>query len=222
LQFSIYPSLNFMDDQLQDIMIRVRELALKHGIRDVSLAQISRQLDIPAGKMSKYFKDETDLVEKVLEFERDSFRTIFDEFNFEGVNAIDILLTVSKEIATRFTSLTPSISVELKKYYPEIYQRHFELRIEFIFGKIKINIEKGIRQGMYRDDLSIELIARLYISRLIDLHNPDFFPPDKFSFATLFEVMFENFIHGICNEDGIKYYKKQKRSMKFDLKQPGT
>jgi TetR/AcrR family transcriptional regulator, cholesterol catabolism regulator len=222
LQFSIYPSLFFMDDQLQDIMIRVRELALKHGIRDVSLSQISRQLDIPAGKMSKYFKDETDLVEKVLEFERDSFRTIFDEFNFEGVNAIDILLTVSKEIATRFTSLTPSISVELKKYYPEIYQRHFELRIEFIFGKIKINIEKGIRQGMYRDDLSIELIARLYISRLIDLHNPDFFPPDKFSFATLFEVMFENFIHGICNEDGIKYYKKQKRSMKFDLKQPGT
>ena len=72
---------------------------------------------------------------------------------------------------------------------------------------------------MYRDDLSIELIARLYISRLIDLHNPDFFPPDKFSFATLFEVMFENFIRGISNEEGIKYYKKQKKSMKFDLQQ---
>ncbi|MEI6747823.1 MAG: TetR/AcrR family transcriptional regulator [Bacteroidales bacterium] len=206
-----------MDDKLRDIMVSVRELALNHGIKDVSLGQISEQLNIPLATMSKYFKNEADLVEKVLEFERDSFMTIFDEYNFVDVNAIDILLTVSKEMATRFTSLTPSISVELKKYYPEIYHRHFELRIEFIFGKIKINIEKGIRQGMYRDDLSIELIARLYISRLIDLHNPDFFPPDKFSFATLFEVMFENFIHGISNEEGIKYYKKQKKSMKFDL-----
>lgn len=211
-----------MDDQMRDIIIRVRELALKYGIKDISLAQITQKLNISPVKMQKYFKNESDLVKKVLEFERDSFKTIFDEYNFTDVNAIDILLTVSKEIATRFTSLTPSISVELKKYYPEIYQRHFELRIEFIFEKIKINIEKGIRQGMYRDDLSIELIARLYISRLIDLHNPAFFPPDKFSFATLFEVMFENFIRGICNLEGIKYYKKQKKSMKFDLQQPGA
>lgn len=211
-----------MDDQMRDIIIRVRELALKYGIKDISLAQITQKLNISPVKMQKYFKNESDLVKKVLEFERDSFKTIFDEYNFTDVNAIDILLTVSKEIATRFTSITPSISVELKKYYPEIYQRHFELRIEFIFEKIKINIEKGIRQGMYRDDLSIELIARLYISRLIDLHNPAFFPPDKFSFATLFEVMFENFIRGICNLEGIKYYKKQKKSMKFDLQQPGA
>jgi TetR/AcrR family transcriptional regulator, cholesterol catabolism regulator len=211
-----------MDEQLRDIIISVRELALKYGIKDISLAQITEKMNIPPETMHKYFKNENELVKKVLEFERDSFKTIFDEYNFIDVNAIDILLTVSREIATRFISLTPSISVDLKKYYPEIYQRHFELRIEFIFEKIKINIEKGIRQGMYRDDLSIELIARLYISRLIDLHNPDFFPPDKFSFATLFEVMFENFIRGISNEEGIKYYKKQKKSMKFDLKQPGS
>ena len=211
-----------MDDQMRDIIISVRELALKYGIQDISLAQITQKLNISPARMQKYFKNESDLVKKVLEFERDSFKIIFDEYNFAEVNAIDILLTVSKEIATRFTSLTPSISVELKKYYPEIYQLHLELRIEFIFEKIKINIEKGIRQGMYREDLSIELIARLYISRLIDLHNPDFFPPDKFSFATLFEVMFENFIRGICNNEGIKYYKKQKKSMKFDLQRPGS
>jgi TetR/AcrR family transcriptional regulator, cholesterol catabolism regulator len=209
-----------MDDQMRDIIVGVRELALKYGIQDISLAQITQKLNTTPEIMHKYFKQEDDLVEKVLDFERESFKTIFDDYNFTDVNAIDILLTVSREIATRFTSLTPSISVDLKKHYPEIYQRHFESRIEFIFEKIKINIEKGIRQGMYRDDLSIELIARLYISRLIDLHNPDFFPPEKFSFATLFEVMFENFIRGISNEEGIRYYNKQKKSMKFDLHHP--
>ena len=66
---------------------------------------------------------------------------------------------------------------------------------------------------MYRNDLSIELVARLYIRRLIDLHNPEFFPADKFSFQTLFDVMFDTFIRGISNEKGIAYYEKQKSNL---------
>ena len=48
--------------------------------------------------------------------------------------------------------------------------------------KIFFNIQRGIWQGLYRDDVSTELVARRYISRLIDLHNPDNFPPEEFSF----------------------------------------
>jgi hypothetical protein len=122
---------------------------------------------------------------------------------------------VSKAIQDNFTDISPSVTLDLNKYYPEIYRKHVDFRIEFIFEKIKINLEKGIKQGMYRDDLSTELVARLYIRRLIDLHNPEFFPADQFSFETLFDVMFDNFIRGIANEKGILYYEQQK--MKVNL-----
>jgi hypothetical protein len=107
------------------------------------------------------------------------------------------------------------MTFDLKKYYPEIYHKHVEERIEFIFEKIRINLMKGINQGVYRDDLSVELVSRLYIRRLMDLHNPEFFPADKFSFQTLFDVMFDNFIRGIANEKGIEYYEKQKKKISF-------
>ncbi len=204
-----------MDEQLRIILTGVRELSLTVGVRKLTLNNICRTLQITREELGKYVSSETELVEKVLEFERESFKSIFDEHNFEDVNAIDILLIVSQEMNGRFRDLTPSITFDLKALYPEIYQRHFELRIEFIFNKIKINIEKGIRQGMYRQDISIELLARLYISRLIDLHNPVFFPPDKFSFPMLFEVMFENFIRGIANDEGLAYFKKRKKSYRF-------
>lgn len=187
-------------------------MSLSVGVRKLTLNNICKNLLIKRSELNKYVSSEAELVEKVLEFERESFKSIFDEHNFEDVNAIDILLIVSQEMNGRFRDLTPSITFELKTLYPEIYQHHIEQRIEFIFGKIKINIEKGIRQGMYRQDISIELLARLYISRLIDLHNPVFFPPDKFSFPMLFEVMFENFIRGIANDEGLAYFKKKKRS----------
>jgi AcrR family transcriptional regulator len=205
-----------MDSTLTDVLERVRELFYKYGVRSVSMEDICRDLGISKKKLYQLFSSKNELVEKLLELERRNFEIIFDTYNFEGVNAIDILLTVSNELSERFRDISPSMTFDLKKYYPEIYHNHIDQRVGFIFKKIQINLEKGVNQGVYRDDLSIELVARLYIRRLIDLHNPEFFPADKFSFHTLFEAMFDNFIRGIANPKGIEYYEKQKRKVSFN------
>jgi AcrR family transcriptional regulator len=205
-----------MDSTLTDILERVRELFFKYGVRSVSMDDICRDVGISKKKLYQLFSSKNELVEKLLELERENFEIIFDTYDFEGVNAIDILLTVSKEVGERFRDVSPSMTFDLVKYYPDIYHKHIDERVNFIFKKIQINLEKGINQGVYRDDLSVELVARLYIRRLIDLHNPEFFPADKFSFQTLFEAMFDNFIRGIANPKGIEYYEKQKRKVNFN------
>jgi TetR/AcrR family transcriptional regulator, cholesterol catabolism regulator len=204
-----------MDKVLVDILERVRELFYKYGVRSVSIDDICRDLGMSKKKLYQYFASKNELVAKLLELERQNFEVIFDQNNFEGVNAIDILLIVSRELGERFRDISPSMTFDLKKYYPDIYHNHVDERIEFIYQKIQINLQKGISQGMYRDDLSIELVARIYIRRLIDLHNPEFFPADKFSFMTLFDMMFDNFIRGIANPEGIEYYERQKRKVNF-------
>jgi AcrR family transcriptional regulator len=204
-----------MDNTLIDVLERVRELFFKYGVRSVSMDDICRDIGISKKKLYQLFSSKNELVEKLLELERQNFEIIFDTYSFEGVNAIDILLTVSKEVGDRFRDVSPSMTFDLKKYYPDVYHKHIEERIDFIFKKIQINLEKGINQGVYRDDLSVELISRLYIRRLIDLHNPEFFPADKFSFQTLFEAMFDNFIRGMANQKGIEYYEKQKKKLKI-------
>ncbi|KAF5068582.1 hypothetical protein DSECCO2_241490 [anaerobic digester metagenome] len=207
-------ALLLMEENLHQILSGVRELSLKTGVKQLNLDLVSKHLGIYRGELSRYFSDESSLIEKLLEYERNSFRSIFDENNFEETNAIEILMIVSQAMSSRFLELTPSVTHDLKALYPEIYRYHIEQRVDFIFGKMKINIEKGIRQGMYREDLSIELLARLYISRLLDLHNPDFFPPEKFSFRILYDVMIDNFIRGIANEDGLRHYKKLRKTYK--------
>jgi len=208
-----------MNNMLKDILERVRELFYKYGVRSVSIDDICRDLGISRKKLYEYFASKHKLVEKLLELERQNFEVIFSQYNFEGVNAIDILLTVSKEIGEHFRDISPSMTFDLKKYYPGIYHNHVEERIEFVFSKIQINLTKGINQGMYRTDLSVELIARLYIRRLMDLHNPEFFPAEKFSFRTIFDVMIDNFIRGIATESGLDYYEAKKSNLnlkKFD------
>lgn len=195
------------------IINRVRELSKHRGIQNVSFKTLCEDLEISQEVFESYFSDEQDLVTKVLEQERKEFEQIFVDHDFEGMNAIDILMIVSKEISLKFRQVTPAITLNLKQNYPVIFQEHFDQRINFIFDKIQINIQKGIQQNMYREDLSVELVARLYISRLIDLHNPDFFPTEKFSFEMLFKVMFENFVRSIGKSAGIAYFEDKIKSL---------
>jgi hypothetical protein len=92
-----------------------------------------------------------------------------------------------------------------------VYKKHMDERMEFIFDKIKINIEKGMAQGMYRDDLSSEMVGRMYLSRLEDMHNPELYPPERFKFGTIYDTMIDQFVKSIGTEDGINYYRQRKQ-----------
>lgn len=205
-----------MDATVNEIILKFRDYLFdEKGEANTSLSRIADKIGIPVESIRQYFSNEEELIEKVLEFERRNFEVIFQDHDFEGINAIDILMTVSKEMAGRFKNLSPAVTFSIKNHYPEIYQKHFEQRRDFIYNKIKINLTKGISQGMYRDDLSIELVARLYLSRLIDLHNPDFFPPERFSFETLFNVMFDSFVRSIAKPEGLAYYEDRKKKARL-------
>jgi len=182
---------------------------------EFSLISLAQDLNQPLESLIAAFGNEEGLVGEVLEFEQKSLEAIFTQFDFASVNAIDGLLIVSKEISRRFSDIIPSITFDLRKYYPVERQNFFDKRVKFVSERIRKNMELGIQQGLYREDLSTELVSRIYISRLIDLHNPDFFPNDEISFNTLFDVMFDTFIRGICNDEGTKYYQKKVKSMKF-------
>lgn len=206
-----------MDEHFLEILKEIRYTARDKKLKDFSFDEISINTGIPVEQLKSYVNSHEELVEKILEIERQKFEEIFQVHDFEGVNAIDILLIVSKEVAKHYILVTPSITLQLKEKFPRIYQEHFDKRLEFIYNKIQINLTKGIAQGMYREDLSIELLARLYMSRLIDMHNPDLFPPEKFSFETLFALMFEDLVRSIAKPEGITYFERKIKSVKFEV-----
>ena len=205
-----------MTKEIKDLITRIRTLANTEGIDNVELSKLIANSNFSIDELNKHFSCEEDLVKFILDFERKEFEDIFTENNFSVNNdAIDILLTVSKEIAGKYYNLTPSITYGYQKKHPVIYSDHMQKRIDFIFEKIKINLEKGIQQGLYRDDVSTELVARRYISRLLDLHDPHNFPPENFSFTTIFMQMFDNFVLSIVTARGTDHYQEKRKTIKL-------
>ncbi len=205
-----------MNEDRIKLLQTIRNIANEKGIAEITLEKLHKLNEIPQDILSKYYSKDEDLVTDILAEERKKFEIIFIDHDFEGYyDAIDILFTVSKEMAGKFFSLSPSVTHQWKDVYPEVYQDHIQKRIDFIYMKINVNLQKGITSGLYRNDVSTELVARRYISRLLDLHDPDNFPPEDFSFIKLFEQMFDSFVKSIATEKGLVHYEKKKKSAKF-------
>ncbi|MDO9256361.1 MAG: hypothetical protein Q7U54_12670 [Bacteroidales bacterium] len=204
-----------MRDSNYPLVEDVRKLLSGYKSNEFTFQNLAKELNLPIDTLVNTFGSEAGLVEEILNFEQQNLENIFSEFDFEGTNSIDDLLVVSKEINDKFDYILPSITFDLRSRFPEVRQKFVEKRISFVNAKIKSNFEIGMQQGMYRHDLSTELVARIYMSRLIDMHNPDFFPNEGISFSVLFDVMFDTFIRGICTEEGKNYYEKKIKRMKF-------
>ncbi len=205
-----------MNEEQKELLQLIRNIANEKGVKEITLDKLYKNEKIPQDILKKYYTEDKNLVKDILTEERKKFEVIFIDHDFEGYyDAIDILFTVSRDMAGKFYHLSPSVTYEWKDIYPEIYQEHIEKRIDFIYEKINVNIQKGIISGLYRNDISTELVARRYISRLIDLHDPDNFPPEEFSFKKLFEQMFESFVKSIATEKGLEHFEKKKKSLGF-------
>jgi len=192
----------------------VRKLLSGYKSSELLFQNLAKDLDLPLEILVRAFGNEKGLVEEILNFEQQNLENIFSEFDFTDTNAIDDLLVVSKEISNKAVNILPSITFDLRSDFAEARQKFVDKRVNFVSAKIRSNFEFGIKQGMYRPDLSAELISRIYISRLMDLQNPDYFP-NSFSFPVLFDVMFDTFIRGICSDEGKRYYEKKIKRMKF-------
>jgi hypothetical protein len=205
-----------MNEEQKELLQLIRSIANEKGVKEITLDKLHKSKRIPQDVLKKYYTGDENLVKDILAEERKKFEEIFIEHDFDGYyDAIDILFTVSRDMAGKFYHLSPSVTYKWKDIYPEIYQDHIDKRIDFIYEKINVNIQKGIISGLYRNDISTELVARRYISRLLDLHDPDNFPPEEFSFTKLFEQMFESFVESIATEKGQEHFEKKKKFLGY-------
>ena len=206
-----------MDEKVDRILSESLRLFKKNGIRSVTMDDVSKELGMSKKTIYLYFANKSELVEKVLDYMLEKERTVCIEGDLAKMNAIDFLLAVSQNVSKQMKDMNPINSFELQKYYPAIFREFVNKKRDHVFEKVKQNFTQGIAEGIYRNDLDIDLVARLYIQKLIDVHNPEFLESVNFGFEKVFQVMFDNHIRGIANAEGLAYYEKQTKMLNINL-----
>jgi AcrR family transcriptional regulator len=206
-----------MDEKLDRILTESLRLFMKNGIRSVSMDDISKELGMAKKTIYQYVSNKTELLEMVLNHMREKESNICIDGDKQNMNAIDILLAVSRNVSKQMKDLNPINAYELQKYYPTIYRDFILKKRDHVYSTLKQNFEQGIAERIYRNDLDIDLVARLYIQKLVDVHDPEFLSSVNFGFEKVFQVMFDNHIRGIANAEGLAYYEKQIKMLNYNI-----
>jgi TetR/AcrR family transcriptional regulator, cholesterol catabolism regulator len=182
---------------------------MRYGVKSMTMDDVARHLTISKKTLYQYVSDKNDLVLKsmsrIIEHEKAVAQHLCDAHK----NAIDMLFALSKDVASKYNQMHPSVNYDLQKYHPEAWSLFREFQTKFVTDCIQENIERGIKQGLYRDNLDPFLIAHFYSSKLHMCSDGELFPADKYSFSKIHLEMMRYHIRGIASEKGLDYLKKK-------------
>lgn len=204
-----------MESEYKAILEAARSILSKKSFSDLSVSLLADEAGVTPEKINKYFSSVPDFFDKLLEYERKSYEEIFETYNFDNLNSIDIVLIVSHEVHDRFYYVNPSITFEISRFFPDIFQKHIVEKREFMYNKLKANIVNGINEGLYRNDLDPDATTSEFIDLFLDIHLPEKMPEGGYSFGMIFENLFDRLIHMVANENGLSYY--YSRRQLFDV-----
>ncbi len=205
-----------MENRKLHIIKNVGKLYLKFGIRSVTMDDVAQEFGISKKTLYQYFTDKAELVSQVVDYYLHN--PVFDLQDANG-NAIDQYFALREHINSILKYFNNNIEFDLKKQYPNLYKMVNQKKREKIFSSTIWSLEKGIKEGLFREDLDIELVANLQVGRMLFTLNPDYeiFSEGEVANIELFDKVIEYHMHAICTEKGIKYFKKQLNNVRNDV-----
>ncbi len=149
-----------MEDALKKILETAARLYHKYGIKSVTMDDVAHECMISKKTLYKYVNDKIDLLQKTFKNESQKHAKFFTEISEKGLNAVEQVIEIHKILIEMVKTHNPAVEHDLIKYYPVVHRQLSEKKSKQIFEMIKVNLQKGIDEGLYYDDINIELVAK--------------------------------------------------------------
>ena len=202
-----------MNEELKNILVKVGCLYKKYGIKSITMDDVSRELGISKKTLYQYVQDKNELVAQVIDLGMEKQIVVFNELFCKGLNAIDELFEVNKMVAQMIKQHNASEDYDLKKYYPDQYQKMHKIRREQIYNHILTNLKNGKKEGLYRVEMNEEIIAKVQLMRIENTFDNQIFNDDELLSQQAFLEIFIYHIRGIASEKGIKILEQKLKEL---------
>lgn len=179
-------------------------LFMRYGVKSVTMDDVSRELGISKKTLYKYVTTKDDLILHVMEIYVSRDQQMSTTICSTAYNAIDELQRISAHVNMELQQLNPALVFDLQKYHRPIWEHLEQHHYQFVGLCMLNNILRGRREGLYRDDFNAEIVARLHVSHIHSLLNPDVFPHTQFKLTDIHNTLLDYHMHAICTPKGIE------------------
>jgi len=196
------------DTTKKKILESARDLFLRYGIRSISMDDIARHLGISKKTIYQHFTDKDNIVSTAMADFIGARQELFDRIAQESEDAVEVFVRVHHDIRGVISETTPSLLFELTKYHPHAAGLMNEFKYGFLARFISTNLKWGLEQGLFREDIDVDITTAVRLEELAMPHNDKIFPPERYDLSAVSSAILEHFVLAITTNRGRTLFRK--------------
>jgi AcrR family transcriptional regulator len=155
----------------EKIIRKASDMFLKLGFKSITMDDIASEMCISKKTIYKFFSNKELLVRESTAHIHKQLHETIDSVLQMNHTAIEENFKIRKMFSEMFKSSADSSSIyQLKKHYPEIYEKVMLREINECSMWFRQNILKGIQNGLYRPDLDIDTYVKFYYILIFNIN----------------------------------------------------
>ena len=201
--FLKFPVVDLHPIMREKIISKSEELFLSIGFKSVTMDDIASAMGISKKTIYTHFSNKTELVEVVTFSVLDHICEGIDNINATSINPIEELYDIKMFVMNYLKNERVSPQHQLKKYYPEIFERLKIKQFEKMHSSVENSLKTGVDIGLFRADIDIDFISRMYFNGMTGIRDISIFPDVVFDKNYLFESYLEYHLRAIITKKGL-------------------
>lgn len=183
----------------------------QYGTRSITMDDIAVRMGISKKTLYAHFADKSDLVTNVMSRHLKLMEDQCVDGLTQSKDAIEELFLVMKMLEDKLRNMNPVVMMDLQKYHAKAFQLFEQHREVFMLQMIRRNLERGIREGLFREDLDLDILSHFRAASSMFCFQPELFPMNGYDMTKVQRVLLEHFLYGVATKKGyeeIENYKK--------------
>jgi TetR/AcrR family transcriptional regulator, cholesterol catabolism regulator len=193
------------------ILVKAHELFNRLGIKRVTMDEIALKAGMSKKTIYQSFANKDELVDAVLDEHLKKNCAQCELNNTKAENAVQEIFLNIDMVQELMAEMNPTIFFDLEKFHPTSFLRLYQHKNNYLFKTVKENLEWGIKDGLYREDINVDVITKLRLETMFLPFNQDVFPYGKYNLADVEKQSLEHYLYGIATIKAHKLIDKYKQ-----------
>ncbi|GEQ85159.1 TetR family transcriptional regulator [Patiriisocius marinistellae] len=186
------------------IIQKASEMFMTLGFKSVTMDDIAHEMGISKKTIYTHFNNKETIIAVVTDAIFEIISKDIDCICSQNKNPIEELYDIKKRVIDHMRNEKTSPWHQLQKYYPSIHGNIKRRQFSFMQECVLKNLNRGLEQKLYRDNIDVQFVSRIYFKGLTGIKEEDLFPLSMFSGDTLYEMYLEYHLRGIVTPEGRK------------------
>lgn len=192
----------------EEIIIKAADLFLNLGFKSVTMDDLANEMGISKKTIYSHFPNKAKLVQAATLSILNAIDEGIEKIKEKDLNAIVEMFEIKNFVMNHLKNEKSSPQFQLQKYYPKVYKSVQKHHLDTMQCSISDNLEKGINEGLYRENLPVDFISKIYFLGMSTIKGSDLFPAEQFSIKEINEKYLEYHLRAIVTEKGLKTLKE--------------